>query len=163
MDGDKVDVVIDKFEGISDGVETLCTAESCTGGLIARMLTDTPGSSAYFVGGAVTYSNQLKQQLLGVPADTLAEFGAVSEPVARAMAIGAHQRFNATYALAVTGIAGPSGGTTDKPVGLVFFGLATPTGVPTREFRFGSDSPRHVIRARAARIALNLLRLGIVD
>lgn len=143
--------------------ETLGTAESCTGGLIAKMLTDTPGSSAYFVGGAVTYSNQLKQELLGVPADTLAEFGAVSEPVARAMASGARERFAATYALAVTGIAGPSGGTTDKPVGLVFFGLATPAGVTTREFRFGSDSPRQVIRARAAGTALNLLRLALVD
>jgi nicotinamide-nucleotide amidase len=142
--------------------ETVCTAESCTGGLIAKMLTDTAGSSAYFVGGAVTYANELKQQLLGVPADTLAELGAVSEPVARAMAMGARERFAATYALAVTGIAGPSGGTTDKPVGLVYFGLATPADVTTRELRFGSDSPREVTRARAAHAALNLLRLALV-
>ncbi len=143
--------------------ETLGTAESCTGGLIAKMLTDTPGSSAYFVGGAVTYSNELKQQLLGVPAETLARFGAVSAPVAQAMAHGARDRLASTYALAVTGIAGPDGGTTDKPVGLVFFGLATPVGVTVREIRFGSDSPREVIRARAAHAALNLLRLELVD
>jgi len=143
--------------------ETLGTAESCTGGLIAKMLTDTPGSSAYFVGGAVTYSNQLKQQLLGVPAETLARFGAVSAPVAQAMAHGARERLASTYALAVTGIAGPEGGTTDKPVGLVFFGLATPVGVTVREISLGSDSPRQIIRARAANAALNLLRLELVD
>jgi nicotinamide-nucleotide amidase len=143
--------------------ETLCTAESCTGGLIAKLLTDTPGSSDYFVGGAVTYSNELKQQALGVSAGMLDEFGAVSEPVARAMAIGARERFAATFALAVTGIAGPDGRTPDKPVGLVHFGLAGPDGVTTRELRLGSDAPRHVIRARAARCALNLLRLALVD
>jgi nicotinamide-nucleotide amidase len=143
--------------------ETLSTAESCTGGLIAKMLTDTPGSSAYFVGGAVTYSNELKQQLLGVPAETLARFGAVSAPVAQAMAHGARERLASTYALAVTGIAGPEGGTTDKPVGLVFFGLATPVGVAVRDIRLGSDSPREVIRTRAAHAALNLLRLALVD
>lgn len=143
--------------------ETLATAESCTGGLIAKMLTDTPGSSAYFVGGAVAYSNELKQQLLGVPADTLAESGAVSEPVAWAMAHGVRERFSTTYGLAVTGIAGPAGGTADKPVGLVCFGLATPGAVITRKLRFGDDSPRDVVRARAAYAALNLLRLALVD
>ncbi len=143
--------------------ETLSTAESCTGGLIAKMLTDTPGSSAYFVGGAVTYANELKQQLLDVSAETLARFGAVSESVAYAMAEGARERFGTTYAIAVTGIAGPEGGTTDKPVGLVFLGLATPTGTTVREIRFGSNAPREVIRARAAHTALNLLRLELVE
>jgi len=142
--------------------ETLAVAESCTGGLIAKMLTDVPGSSGYFVGGAVTYSNELKQRLLGVPAAMLASAGAVSAVVAGAMARGARQAFGSTYALAVTGIAGPSGGTPDKPVGLVFLGLATPDEEIVREARLGSDSGRAVIRARAALTALSLLRAHLL-
>ena len=142
--------------------ETLSTAESCTGGLIAKLLTDVPGSSVYFVGGAVAYANELKQQVLSVPAEILASVGAVSGPVARAMAEGARRGFSSTYALAVTGVAGPTGGTPDKPVGLVYFGLATPTDSIVREVRFGSDAPRDVIRERAARTALNLLRLWLL-
>lgn len=141
--------------------ETVSTAESCTGGLIAKLLTDVPGSSAYYVGGAVTYANELKEGMLGVPTALLASAGAVSEPVARAMAEGARRAFSTTYALSATGIAGPSGGTPDKPVGLVFFGLAIATSVTVREVRFGSDAPRTVIRERAARTALNLLRLRV--
>lgn len=141
--------------------ETVSTAESCTGGLIAKLLTDVPGSSAYFLGGAVTYTNELKERMLGVPSELLSSLGAVSEPVARAMAQGARDKCGTTYGLAVTGIAGPTGATPDKPVGLVFFGLATPAGVTTRELRFGSDAPRTVIRGRAARAALNLLRLEL--
>jgi nicotinamide-nucleotide amidase len=141
--------------------ETLSTAESCTGGLIAKVLTDVPGSSAYFVGGAVAYANELKQRVLGVPADALDMHGAVSAPVAQAMAAGAQRAFSSTYGLAVTGIAGPSGGTPDKPVGLVFFGLATPLNVIVREVRFGSDAARDVVRQRAARFGLNLLRLQL--
>jgi nicotinamide-nucleotide amidase len=142
--------------------ETLCTAESCTGGLIAKMLTDTPGSSAYFLGGTVAYANEVKRKLLDVSADVLEEFGAVSSPVAQAMAVGARSAFGTTYALAVTGIAGPTAPETDKPVGLVCFALATPNGVTTREIHFGSDSPRDVIRAYAAHTALNLLHVSIV-
>ena len=143
--------------------ETVSTAESCSGGLIATQLTDVAGSSAYFLGGAVAYANEVKQRLLGVSAETLAREGAVSAAVAREMSSAARRAFSSTYALAVTGIAGPSGGTPDKPVGLVFFGLATPTGVHVREVRFGSDAPRDVIRERAARTALNLLRLELAD
>ena len=142
--------------------ETLAVAESCTGGMIAEMITDIPGSSVYFLGGAVTYSNELKERILGVSADSLRLCGAVSEIVAREMAAGARERFGATYALATTGIAGPSGGTSDKPVGLAFVALAGPAGVEVRECRLGEDSPRDVIRQRAARIALNLLRLRLV-
>ena len=139
--------------------QTLSTAESCTGGLIAKLLTDVPGSSAYYVGGAVTYADRLKERVLGVPAETLASMGAVSELTVRAMAQGAQEAFSTTFALAVTGIAGPGGGTSDKPVGLVFFGLATPTGCRVREMRLGTDAPRAMIRARAARIALDFVRL----
>jgi nicotinamide-nucleotide amidase len=106
--------------------ETLVLAESCTGGHIANRITDVPGASAAFLCGLVTYSNEAKQDLLGVRAGTLAEHGAVSEPVAREMAEGARARFHADYALAVTGIAGPDGGTEEKPVGTVFIALATP-------------------------------------
>ncbi len=105
--------------------ETLVLAESCTGGHIANRITDVPGASAVFLAGMVTYSNEAKQNLLGVRAETLAQHGAVSEPVAREMAEGARARFQADYALAVTGIAGPDGGTEDKPVGTVFIALAT--------------------------------------
>jgi len=105
--------------------ETLVLAESCTGGHIANRITDVPGASAVFLAGMVTYSNEAKQNLLGVRAESLAKHGAVSDPVAREMAQGARERFNAGYALSVTGIAGPDGGTADKPVGTVFIALAT--------------------------------------
>lgn len=142
--------------------ETLATAESCTGGLISELITSVPGSSEYFTGGAVTYSNNMKQRILDVPGEMLRLHGAVSEPVARAMAAGARARFETTYALAVTGIAGPSGSTSDKPVGLVYIALAHPNGIDAHEYRFGEDSPRDVIRSRAALSALNLLRLRLV-
>jgi len=142
--------------------ETLCTAESCTGGLIGKYLTDVPGSSRYFLGGVVSYSNEAKQRLLGIAAEQLAAHGAVSEPVARAMAVGARTRFAGDYALAVTGIAGPTGGTQEKPVGFVYIAVAGPEEVQAQEFRFGSDAPREVIRERAARTALNLLRLKLL-
>jgi nicotinamide-nucleotide amidase len=105
--------------------ETLVLAESCTGGYVANRITDVPGASAVFLAGLVTYSNEAKQQLLGVRPETLAKHGAVSEATVREMAEGARRRFNADYALAITGIAGPSGGTPDKPVGTVFIALAT--------------------------------------
>jgi PncC family amidohydrolase len=101
-------------------------AESCTGGCISNRLTDVPGASAVLLVGVVSYSNEAKQKFLGVRSETLAEHGAVSESVAREMAEGVRERTNADYALSVTGIAGPSGGTPDKPVGIVFIGLAGP-------------------------------------
>ena len=111
---------------LTERKETLVLAESCTGGYVANRITDVPGASVVFLSGLVTYSNEAKQTLLGVRAETLAEYGAVSAPTAREMADGARARFNADYALAITGIAGPGGGTPDKPVGTVFIALATP-------------------------------------
>jgi PncC family amidohydrolase len=103
---------------------TLATAESCTGGLVAHCITDISGSSAFFVGGFVTYADEAKEKLLGVQPETLLAHGAVSEETAREMARGARQRLNADIAIAVTGIAGPTGGTPEKPVGLVFVALS---------------------------------------
>jgi len=141
----------------------LSTAESCTGGLIGHLLTDIPGSSRYYVGGVVAYANEVKAEVLGVDRMALETHGAVSEIVARQMADGVARRFHSECAIAVTGIAGPDGGTDQKPVGLVGIGLHTPAGTNVREYRFGYDAPRDMIRLRAARTALNLLRLALLD
>ncbi len=130
----------------------LATAESCTGGLIASACTDLPGSSAWFERGFVTYSNAAKTELLGVDAALIATHGAVSEAVVRAMAIGALKHSNAQVAIAVTGVAGPAGGSTEKPVGTVWFGWATPAGVSSAVRCFTGD--RASIRASAALHAL---------
>jgi nicotinamide-nucleotide amidase len=122
----------------------VATAESCTGGWIAKTLTDVPGSSQWFEGSVVSYSNAAKADLLGVSQDLLAAHGAVSEPVVRAMANGARDRFHTELAVAVSGIAGPGGGTPEKPVGTVCFAWATPTGTGAarRVFAGGRDSVR---------------------
>ncbi len=138
--------------------KTLAVAESCTGGLLAKMITDVPGSSAYFLDGAVTYSNRAKKRFLGVPPPLLERHGAVSAEVAQAMALGCRQRSEADYALATTGIAGPDGGTPDKPVGLVYVALAVERGAEVRELRLGEQSPRDVIRERSCIVLLNMLR-----
>jgi nicotinamide-nucleotide amidase len=139
-----------------DSRYTIATAESCTGGLVANLLTNLPGSSAYFLRGWVTYSNAAKHEDLGVPMETIDAHGAVSEPTARAMAAGAKQAANADFALATTGIAGPTGGTQEKPVGTVWIALASPTGIDARKFIF--PGTRAQIRLRAAQMALTLLR-----
>ena len=118
---------------------TVALAESCTGGLIAATLTSVAGSSGYFVGGVVAYSNAAKEALLDVPAATLAAHGAVSAQVAKAMATGARARFGAALAAAITGIAGPDGGSEQKPVGLTYVGLADAASVDVRRFMFESD------------------------
>ncbi len=131
----------------------LATAESCTGGWIAKVLTDRAGSSAWFEGGVVSYSNAAKQQLLAVPARLLAEQGAVSEPVAAAMAVGVLAATGAEVALSVTGIAGPGGGSPDKPVGTVCFGWALTGQAPrTARERFAGD--RDAVRRQAVVAAL---------
>ncbi len=138
--------------------QTVATAESCTGGLVAQMLTAVPGSSDYYPGGWICYANEMKQQL-GVAPDLIAEHGAVSEPVAQALADAAARRAHADYALATTGIAGPTGGTDAKPVGTVCFGLATPDGASASTHIFPGD--RATVRHRAALHALNTLRLAL--
>jgi nicotinamide-nucleotide amidase len=112
---------------------SVATAESCTGGLIAQRLTDVPGSSAYFLGGIVAYSNAAKASMLGVSETVLEQNGAVSEPVVRAMAEGVRERFGSDFGIATSGISGPTGGTEDKPVGLVWLALAMPTKGPAKE------------------------------
>ncbi|TVQ94689.1 MAG: CinA family protein [Chromatiaceae bacterium] len=139
----------------------LVTAESCTGGWISKVLTDIPGSSAWFERGFITYSNAAKLELLGVAAPTLANHGAVSEPVARAMAAGALAHSQAQVALAVTGIAGPSGGSADKPVGLVCFGWAWPGGAASATQQFAGD--REQVRHQAVAVALQRLLVVFAD
>lgn len=139
-----------------EGELSLATAESCTGGLVSGRLTSVPGASDVFRGGVVAYSDELKTRLLGVPAAVLAEHGAVSAETAAAMARGARERLGADVALAVTGVAGPGGGTPEKPVGLVFLHAAAPDGERTLEFSFPGD--RQAIRARTAVAALHLVR-----
>jgi len=141
---------------------TLVVAESCTAGLIASRLTEVPGSSAFFLAGFVPYSNEAKTRDLGIPADLLAAHGAVSAEVAAAMASGARQRAGADLGLAITGIAGPGGGTPTKPVGSVFLAVATDAGVRTVELHYGAEPGRHVIRHLATQAAINLLRLTLV-
>ena len=140
----------------------LAVAESCTGGLIGHRLTQVAGSSAYLDRGAVCYSNRAKTEMLGVPAELIARLGAVSKEVAVAMACGIREHANVSVGLSVTGIAGPSGGTETKPVGLVYIGLDDGTGHPiAREFRFHGD--RNVIKQRSSQAALDLLRRWLLD
>lgn len=136
---------------------TIATAESCTGGLVAALLTTVPGSSAVVERGFVTYSNEAKAEAIGVPMDLIRQHGAVSEPVARAMAAGALESSRASVAVAITGIAGPGGGSADKPVGLVHFGLAVRGGGARHLERRYGDLGRAEIRRAAVADALGLL------
>ncbi|MFA7237704.1 MAG: nicotinamide-nucleotide amidohydrolase family protein, partial [Phycisphaeraceae bacterium] len=136
---------------------TLATAESCTGGLIGQLLTDIPGSSHYYRGGFITYCNDLKTQLLGVRPEVLRQYGAVSEQCAGEMAGGALKNSGADIAVSVTGVAGPDGGTPDKPVGTICFGVAQRDHkTQTHRIMLGGD--RTFIRLRAAYTALDLVR-----
>ncbi len=142
--------------------QTVAVAESCTGGSLGAALTDRPGSSGYFLGGVVAYSNAVKAAQVGVSEPLLAEHGAVSGPVAESLATRIRSRLGSDFGLSVTGIAGPGGGTADKPVGLVYFGLAGPRGVEVVEQRYGASTPRDVIRARSVHHALHLLRQALL-
>lgn len=135
--------------------QSLATAESCSGGLIAHRLTNIAGSSGYFLGGVVSYSNAAKISLLGVQPASLDTHGAVSEGIAREMAEGARKRFSADFAVACTGIAGPGGGSPEKPVGLVYIGVAGPAGTAVERCQFGGD--RMSIKQQTADRALALV------
>jgi nicotinamide-nucleotide amidase len=136
--------------------KTVAVAESCTGGLIAERFTATPGASEYFLGGIVAYANSIKTSLLGVPEPLIAEWGAVSEPVARAMAEGVRARFGADYAIATTGISGPGGGSEEKPVGTVYVALAEAGRTHCEHFVFPLDRTRH--RQLTAQVGLDWVR-----
>ena len=138
---------------------TLSLAESCTGGLIASMLTDVPGASSFFHSSAVTYANSAKELLLSVPTSVLERHGAVSAECAEAMARGARTKSGTDVALSVTGIAGPGGGTEQKPVGTVWFGFADKSGSWAVQHRFPGDRDR--VRRRTAYVALELLRRNL--
>jgi PncC family amidohydrolase len=146
----------ERLQGVCVGASlTVATAESCTGGLVGHAITDVPGSSAYYVGGVVSYADDAKRDLLGVPAEVLAAHGAVSAQAARAMAEGVRERLNAGLGVAVTGIAGPDGGTADKPVGLTYVAVADGSGVDVRRFQWHGD--RGSNKVASARAALELL------
>ncbi len=142
------------------GGARVCCAESCTGGLIAKSFTDLAGSSDWFERGFVSYSNEAKTDMLGVPAAVIAEYGAVSEAVASAMANGALRHSAADYALSVTGVAGPGGGSVDKPVGTVWIGVASNHQQRTRHFRFDGD--RAAVREATCVAAIEML-LELLD
>jgi len=159
IDGRTVDQLVADL--LRSNGATVATAESCTGGLLGGRLTELPGSSDYVLGGAVVYADAAKRDLLGVPAELLRDHGAVSEPVACAMAEGVRARLGATYALSVTGVAGPGGGSPDKPVGLVFIACATPQATVVRRHEFPGD--RDTVRAWSVVAALHLLRRAVVS
>ena len=135
---------------------TLATAESCTGGMIGTMLTDAPGSSGFYLGGVISYANSAKVDLLGVVPATLEEHGAVSRKTAEEMAEGARKRFGSTIAIATTGIAGPDGGTAEKPVGTIWIAVASASRTVARSFLLGGE--RAIVRQRASAIALDMAR-----
>lgn len=152
--GDPLEVVVGQM--LRKAHATVAVAESITGGLLGARFTSTPGSSDYFLGGLLTYSNAMKVELLGVPPETLAEHGAVSRETAEAMALGARRRTGATYALSVTGVAGPDQGGESAPVGAVYVGIADANGVHVVHRQFFGDRER--IRVFTAQMALDILR-----
>ena len=152
--GEKMEEIVGEL--LRQKGKTLSVAESCTGGLIAKRLTEVPGSSDYFMEGVVSYSNEAKIRTLNVPRETIEEFGAVSSQTAEAMAVGMRARAATDYALSVTGIAGPGGGSEEKPVGTVFIGLADESGV--RSIKIVLPGDRYLIRWRSSQAALDYLR-----
>ena len=146
-------------EKLAQQKKTVAVAESCTGGCLAKLLTDIPGASRYFTYGWITYSNDAKTSELGVPADLIEKHGAVSEQIAQAMAQGARKRASTDFAIGITGIAGPTGGTEQKPAGLVYIAVDSETGCDTERRLFSGG--RQFTRLRAAKTALNMLRLKL--
>jgi len=139
---------------------SVSVAESCTGGNISHFFTQNPGSSRYFKGGIVAYSNELKTKLLGISAQMLSDKGAVSKEVVEAMAFAARQLLNSDFAIATSGIAGPDGGTSEKPVGTVWIAIANPDRIISKVYNFGKDRERNIIRS--SQTALNMLRLQLL-
>ncbi len=159
LDGEKMEEVVGKL--LTEKKKTVAFAESCTGGMIAMRTTSVPGSSVYFLEGAVTYSNEAKTRVLGVSRDTLEKHGAVSAETAEEMAAGMRKRSGADYAVSVTGIAGPDGGTEEKPVGTVYIGLANESEVGSLRLNFPGD--RNLVRWRSSEAALNYLRRKLIE
>jgi len=158
-DDDEIENVVVKL--LMQQQKTLAFAESCTGGNLAHRITNVPGASEIFPGGVVSYANAVKEKFLGVRAETLLAHGAVSEDVAREMAVGAREKFGSDFALAVTGIAGPGGGSAEKPVGTVFIALADAAGVEVKKFLHPWD--RVTFKEVTATLALELLRTRLVS
>jgi nicotinamide-nucleotide amidase len=158
MNGETMEEVVGSL--LRERKQTVAVAESCTGGLIGMRLTEIAGSSAYFLEGAVTYSNEAKKRTLGVPPEILEMYGAVSSQTAEAMAAGMRERAGTDYAIAVTGVAGPDGGTKEKPVGTVFIGFADENG--PRSLRLNLPGDRYLIRWRSSQAALDYLRRRIM-
>jgi nicotinamide-nucleotide amidase len=158
-DDDTIEEVLGRL--LRENGQTLCTAESCTGGYISHLITSVAGSSDYYTGSVIAYSNKIKTGMLGVQASTLDRHGAVSEETVREMATGARERFRTDWAIAVSGVAGPEGGTAEKPVGTVWVAVAGPGVTEAKKFMFGEHRGRNI--RRAALSALNLLRLQLLS
>jgi len=159
LDDEEIEGVVVKL--LTEKKKTLALAESCTGGNIAHRITNVPGASVIFLGGVVSYANEVKEQFVGVKNETLKQFGAVSEEVAREMAAGAREKFQSDFAIAVTGIAGPGGGSAEKPVGTVFIALADATKVEVKKFLNPWD--RATFKEVTATQALELLRVRLLS
>lgn len=157
------DLTLEEIIGelLTKGKKTLAVAESCTGGYIAHLITSVPGSSKYFEGSMVSYSNEVKREILNVREDNLKRRGAVSEEVVSDMALNTMGLFDVDYTIATSGIAGPDGGTPEKPVGTVWIAVATPVRLVTKLFHFGNRTGRKQIVERASHAALNMLRIEI--
>ena len=162
MNGDRAKTAAERLVALlkAQGV-TCATAESCTGGGIGAAITSAPGASEVFLGGVVSYSNDVKRDVLGVSQATLDKVGAVSSETAMRMADGARRMMKADVAVSVTGVAGPGGGTAEKPVGLVWFGLATPRGTRAERALFTGD--REAVRTQAVVHALGMLTVAAMD
>jgi nicotinamide-nucleotide amidase len=161
-DGATIDDIVARLL-LGPPVSTVAVAESCTGGLMAARLTDRPGSSAYALGGVVAYSNDVKVAHVGVPAESIERFGAVSPEVGRALAAGAVERFGASLGIGITGIAGPDGGTPDKPVGTVCVCVAGADGSPLIERAVRLPGDRAAVRDRTTTLAMHLLRRALLE
>jgi len=156
---DTLEAVVGKL--LLDRKRSLATAESCTAGLLSGKITDVPGSSGYYDRGFVTYTNESKTELLGVPEQTIIDYGAVSSQTAEAMAVGVREKARTDYGIAITGIAGPDGGTEEKPVGTVFIAVASEKGVVSKKFLMAKD--REINRNRSVYAALEMLRRVILE